>query len=474
LQDFGPGRGYLHNGPHGGMASSAILEPMMWLYWETGDQRYLDFGRWLVDEDWEAAGGVAICTSLLSGRGVAGTANGKAAEMLIDFTGLTEFYRATGDEHYLQPVLIAWDDIVQHHLYITGSASTGEHFFPDYLLRNDGLFRLGETCVTMTWLYLNLSLGRLTGEARFFDMAEQALYNHLLAAQSPDGRGWAYYMGLRDHKRYRWHTDPDCCPTRGVRALAQMPQHVFGITDDGVAVHFYEPAEAMLTLASGIKLKVTQEGEYPFGGKVRLRLDPQEAARFALRLRVPGWCRAWQLKINGAVSDVQPDGKGYLVCERTWSAGDTVELDMEMPVHVVTDVLGNAGRVAVLRGPLVYAVDASYLPQGRLLDDITLVLNKANPAQGIRVVKDEGSGVVHLVAPAGVLKPAPGAGAWREKERYHDLAACAGKRSAEEVTLVPFYEAGNRDPKAYREVVITNTEAATNVTYQVWLPYTCT
>lgn len=473
LKDFGPGRQYLHTGPHGGMASSAILEPMIWLYWETGDQRYLDFGRWLVDEDWEAPGGAAIRSSLLSGKGVAGTANGKAAEMLIDFTGMVELYRATGDDRYLQPVLIAWDDIVQHHLYITGSASTGEHFFPDYLLRNDGLFRLGETCVTMTWMYLNLSLGRLTGEARFFDMVEQALYNHLLAAQSPNGRGWAYYVGLRDNKRYRWHTDPDCCPTRGVRALAQMPQYVFGLSGDGVTVNFYEPAQALLTLASGAQLQIGQEGEYPFAGNVRLHLDPQDPTRFALRLRVPGWCRDWRLSINGAVSDVQPDAKGYLVLERVWSSGDMVELAMEMPVHVVADELGNPGRVALMRGPLVYAADSSYLPGGRLLDDIVLLLDKENPARGVRVIKDEGTGSVHLIAPSVIVRPALGAGVWREPERYHDLVGCDGERVGEDVTLVPFYEAGNRDPKAYREVVITNSEAATNVTYQVWLPYTC-
>lgn len=221
LRDFGPGkRSLCATGPKYpryndfGMASSAILEPLLWLYWKTGKERYLDFGRWLVDDDWEAPGGPAIVNSLLGGRGVAGTANAKGAEMLIALTGLAELYRATGEERYLKTILVAWDDIVQHHLYITGSASTGEFFRPDFALRNDGLFRLGEVCVTKTWMYLNLSLGRLTGEARFFDMVEQTLYNHLLGAQSPDGRGWAYYMGLRDSKRYRWHTDPDCCPTR--------------------------------------------------------------------------------------------------------------------------------------------------------------------------------------------------------------------------------------------------------------------
>ncbi|MEW6401155.1 MAG: beta-L-arabinofuranosidase domain-containing protein, partial [Chloroflexota bacterium] len=213
LLDFGPGKRSVYpTGLHGGMASSAILEPLIWLYRETGDQRYLDWGRWLVDIDWEQPDGPRIVSSLLAGRGVANTANAKGIEMLICFAGMVELYRATGDEKYLQPVLLAWDDIVEHHLFITGSASTGEYFMKDYLLRNDGVYMIGETCVSMGWLYLNLQLGKLLGEARFFDMAEQTLYNHLLSAQSPDGRGWQYYTGLRDHKRYRWHTDPECCP----------------------------------------------------------------------------------------------------------------------------------------------------------------------------------------------------------------------------------------------------------------------
>ena len=91
----------------------------------------------------------------------------------------------------------------------------------------------------------------------------------LLAAQSPDGWGWAYYVGLRDSKRYRWHTDPECCPSRGVRALAQMPQHVFGIDEDGVVVNFYESAEATITLQSGIQVGINLEGDYPFDEDVR-------------------------------------------------------------------------------------------------------------------------------------------------------------------------------------------------------------
>jgi hypothetical protein len=351
----------------------------------------------------------------------------------------------------------------------------------------------------MTWLYLNLSLGRLTGEARFFDMVEQALYNHLLGAQSPDGRGWAYYMGLRDSKRYRWHTDPDCCPKRGSRALAHMPQHVFGITDDGLAVNFYEPSEASLALPSGIGVSVAMEGNYPFDGNIRLTISPREPSRFAVSLRLPGWCWDWTLRINGVAQDARPDAKGYLASRRAWEPGDLLELKLEMPARMAVDRLGNNGRVALTRGPLVYAADSSYLPHApadvrewwldraaeptvmsepdlpgvRLLDDVILLLNDAHAADAIRVVEDENTGSTHLVVPALMVRPERGRTVWKEPERYHELVTCADSRTSVDLELVPFFEAGNQDPENYRDGVWPNTEPATRVTYQVWLPYMC-
>lgn len=479
LQDFGPGlRGVHQTGPrtHGypgdyGMASSSFLEPLIWLYWKTGDQRYLDWGKWLVDEDWEAPDGPRIVSSLMAGRGVAGTANAKGIEMLICFAGMIELFRATGDRHYLDPVLVAWKDIVEHHLYLTGTASTGEFFTADYLLRNDGSFRLGETCVSMGWLYLNLSLGRLLGEARFFDMAEQTLYNHLLAAQSPDGHGWAYYVGLRDSKRYRWHTDPECCPTRGVRALAVIPQHVFCQDDKGIYVNFYEPAKAKLTLGSGVSLKIELVGNYPFDGDIHLKLELERPVEFGLYLRLAGWCKGWRLSLNGAEIEAKVDANGYLEIQRLWNSGDTVRLDFDMPVQIVVDSIGNNGRVALSRGPLVYAADSSFLPAGSVLDDVILKLDANALTKNIKVISDEQSKFAHLVIPRVVVTPSLGTPLWQEKERYYNLAASEVTKVIEDLELVPFFDAGNRDPKNFRDGVLPNDEPVTNITYQVWLPF---
>jgi hypothetical protein len=471
LQDFGPGKEYLHTGPHRGMASSAILEPMVWLYWETGNDQYLHFCEWLVNLDWEAPEGPALLSSLLSGNGVANTANGKGAEMLICFSGLVELYRATQNERYLKPVLIAWDDIVQHHLYVTGSASTGECFQANYLLRNDGIYHMGETCVSMTWLYLNLNLGRLTGDARFYDMAEQTLYNHLLGAQSPDGRGWAYYMGLRDSKRFRWHTDPDCCPSRGVRALAQMPMHIINNRGDGLVINFYEDSEANFYLSSGLNIQTRMETRYPFAGNVKLTVRPKDPSAFIVYLRLPGWCESWQLNVNGVSQQISPDISGYLVLDRSWKCEDLIELHLEMPVTVLVDDLGNHGRVAVSRGPLVYAADTHYLPEGKILDDVILLLNRSHPNEGIRVVASDETDSVNLFVPIAIVDPHKGTGAWKERERYFRLVDGNRGCSSLDVRLVPFFEAGTTDPQAYKDGVWENTEPVTNITYQVWLPY---
>jgi DUF1680 family protein len=471
LMDFGPGKAYLHEtGHHQGMASSSFLEPVLWLYAETHNPQYLDFARWLVDEDWEHPNGPRIVSSLLAGRGVAGTANAKGIEMLICFAGLVELYRATGEERYLAPVIIAWDDIARHHLYITGSASTGEYFRHDYLLRNDGFFQLGETCVSMGWLYLNLLLGRLTGSSRYFDMAEQTLYNHLLGAQSPDGRGWAYYLGLRDHKRYRWHIDPECCPTRGVRALAQLPLNVFGIDAEGLVVNFYESATGRLVLDSGVPVTLEVVTDYPFDGVIRLHLHPDGSEQFSVRLRLPGWCERWALRVNQDDDDAVLDEAGYLRISRVWQPGDVIELTLDMPVQIARDNLGNSGRVAIVRGPLVYAMDNAYLPPGHLLDDMTLVLPANAPASAVELVSNDETGSLHLLVPVGSLRLGGQDNVWGIEERYRRVSQIGPVQSSGRIALVPFYEAGNRAPDIYRDGVSYRQEPQRDVTFQVWLP----
>lgn len=471
LQDFGPGkRGVRETGPHVGMASSAILEPIIWLYWETGNQAYLDFGKWLVDEDWEEENGPKIVSTILKGKGVAECGNSKGIEMLIDFAGLLELFRATAKEKYLKTIQLAWEDIVAHHLYITGSASTGEFFPKDFVLRNDGVYMIGETCVSMGWIYLNLSLARLTGDAKYFDMVEQTLYNHLFGAQSPDGRNWVYYMGLRDSKRFRWHTDPECCPSRGVRAIAQLPTHAITLTNEGMAVNLYEDVIAQVQLPDQAVVGVSMKSAYPYNGAVRIELSTEGSHAFQLRLRLPGWCKSFSLAVNGQKVHDPLLEKGYICLVRTWQDADKIDLILEMPVQIVIDTLGNVNQAALTRGPIVYALDQAHLESPLLLDDICLVISKKDVAQDILVIPAENNST-HLIAQRAVPDKRNTNELWREKERYKVLTSARVEINKAPVRLVPFMNAGNKDPLNYREGIQPNSEPVTHLTYKVWLPY---
>jgi DUF1680 family protein len=478
LAAFGPGKRFVHStGWYNGMSSSSILEPMLWLYFETGEKRFLEWGMWLVEVDWEAPEGPHTLSVLLNNGSVADVGGGKGIEMLTNFVGLLELYRATKNERYLTAVVNAWNDIVQHQLYITGTSSTGEFFSGNYLLQNDGVYRIGETCVSMGWMYLTLSLGRLTGDARYFDMAETVIYNHLLGAQAPDGKGWAYYLGLRDHKRYRWHTEPECCPSRGVRAVAQLPQHVLAVDSDGIAVNLYESSTGQITLENGMEVALKMETGYPFDGHITLHVSPSGEGKFAMKLRLPGWCEDFALQVNGETQSIQPNDQGYLVLSRKWAAGDQIDLTLEMPVRIVVDRLGNPGHIAVVRGPLVYAADRAYLPDNRVLDDILLEFDSQDPTNNIALVEDEQTGHVHCAAHALLIRGGTGTPLWRAGGRYHDIVAGTEFASLEriEARLVPFFDAGNRDPDCYRDGIWgIGQDHQSRVVFQVWLPYVWT
>lgn len=492
VREFGPGKRPLHDALHMGMASSAIVAQMVWLYWDTGDARYLDWARWAV-EHWEEPGGPAIVSSLMAGKGVAGTATRKAAELQLCLLGLLELYRATGEARYLAPVRVAWEDLVANEVYVTGGSTNGEYFTPDHVLRDDFQFRVAETCVTVSWLQLNLELASITGEAQFFDQAEQTIYNHLLTAQSPDGKGWNYFTGLRDAKRYRWHYDPDCCPQRGARAVALLPLFAYGVVrgaqpagesghgpgpGEAIAVNLYTPGEATCAVESdsdptNVSLEVATE--YPEDGRVTVVLRPErEGVEFGLRLRIPAWCRSFAVAVNGEPVAQRPDETGYLELRRRWRTGDRVELTLEMPVRVVTDPRNHPNRAAIVRGPLVYAADTSLLPKGLNLDALLLALDPGDPARGLHVAPaPEGVAGPVVEVPVQRHEPATGEPLWHARSLYRDLAGTAAE-TIDRVALVPFYDAGNRGERIYADKgrFSPHTTVVHDITYQVWLPYT--
>ena len=190
----------VRNDWHVGMANTSVLEPMAMLYRYTGDAKYLEFCRYIV-RAWDEPKGPKIATTLIASGHVNEVANAKAYEMTSNLVGLLELHLATGDEAYLRPVLRAWEDIVKNRLYLSGTTSWGELFRADHLLRADG--RVGEGCVTTTWMQLNLRLLELTGEAKYADEIERTIYNALLGAQHPKTGLVCYFTPLNGAKAVR-------------------------------------------------------------------------------------------------------------------------------------------------------------------------------------------------------------------------------------------------------------------------------
>ncbi len=348
-------RSIVRNDWHVGMANTSVLEPMVELYRRTGEARYLDFCRYIV-RAWDEPRGPKIISTLLTTGSVRQVGNAKAYEMMSNFVGLLELYRATGEEAFLRPVLIAWKDIVAKRLYITGTSGWPELFPEDYMLRADG--RLGEGCVTTTWMQINLQLLRLTGEARYADEIERTVYNALLGAQHPMRGLICYFVPLNGVKRYgsvsQGVPGVSCCTSSVPRGLALIPQAAWGERRGGIVVNLYVSGAVRLRVG-GSEVSLVSTTRFPEDGEVTLELKMDKSARFPLSLRVPAWCRDFVVTAGG--KRWTGSRGSYLEIDRTWSDSDIVKIQMDLTVQVLPGGPAYPDYVAVQRGPQLLAAD---------------------------------------------------------------------------------------------------------------------
>jgi len=426
-------------GYHVGMAPGSVLEPMMLLYRLTGEPRYMDFSKYIL-RAWEQPNGPHIISRLLELKRVDKVGNGKAYEMLSCLNGILEVYRTTGDPKLLVACRNAWQDIVNNRLYLTGAASYGEHFHDDFDLPN--VNRVGETCVTTTWLQFNAQLLRLTGEARFAEPLEHVVLNQLFGAQKPDGSGWGYYVQMEGKKPYSGTLDGNCCLSSGPRGVALIPTFAQSVDADGVVVNLYAPGTAHLTLRDGTPVVLTTETLYPSDGKIVIKMDTESKKPFALKARMPAWCRKSTLQLNGKPVEAKAGKDGYATIKRVWARGDKVELDFKLEPQVIVGDHLNAGKIAVMYGPLVLAADEALLGK----DGLSI--------SAVAVGKPE------LSALAITPEPAPeSVRSWPQAQVFHCNAilrhatATAKVGAPMEIRLIPFADAGGLGKN-----------------YKVWLP----
>jgi DUF1680 family protein len=217
---------------------------------------------------------------------------------------------------------------------------------------------VGEGCVTVTWMQLNLQLLRLTGEAKYAGQLEQTIYNQLLAAQNPQNGDICYFTPLNGRKN--GSPGISCCVSSEPRGIALIPLTVWGERDGGIAINQYAPGRASTRFG-----EIQSETAFPAGGHVSITVNPGARADFPVFLRVPSWMPRFVATVNGKEYTGHADE--YLPIKRHWMKGDKIEVEMAMAVRVISGAPTYPNSVAIVRGPQVLAFETD-LNRGQTAD----------------------------------------------------------------------------------------------------------
>ena len=224
----------------------------------------------------------------------------------------------------------------------------------------------------------------LHGDAKYIDVLERTLYNGMISGVSLSGNLFFYPNCLESDGKYRFNRgtltrqpwfDCSCCPSNVIRFIPSVPDYIYAHKDDSLYVNLFVAGKADIEMNKG-NVEITQETNYPWDGKVVMKLDPDAGQKFAVRVRIPGWATGKPvpgdlyryadqnsekvtLELNGVPIDLNM-AKGYAVIERQWSEGDIIELNLPMPIRRVAaneNVKDDLNKVALVRGPMVYCVE---------------------------------------------------------------------------------------------------------------------
>jgi DUF1680 family protein len=360
----------VNKGNYRGMAASSVLSAILGLYTKTNDKKYLDFCERIVAQ-WETPGGPQLISK--ANRNVSKRfpkpkkwysweQGQKAYEMMSCYEGLLELYRITGKGEYKRAVEETWENIRDTEINIAGSGASVEMWFGGKSLQTAPVAHFQETCVTVTWIRLCQDLFRLTGEAKYADAIEQSYYNALMAALSADGADWAKYTPLNGQRlpgSGQCGMKLNCCVANGPRGQFTLPFTSVMSMKDGVSINFFVEGNYQSKTPSGKKITVQQKTNYPVSGNIQLGLEMNAPEAMTVRIRVPSWSKENKLTINGEeIKNVKPGE--YAEIKRTWSAKDTISLNLDMRGRLEVQGVDHK-YAAIVRGPIVLARDTQLL-----------------------------------------------------------------------------------------------------------------
>jgi len=420
------------------------------LYRITGDKPQLDLAGYILEGDKRIELPERRTIYMFSGTPFTARTKmeGHAVRAMYACCGATDYYMETGDDAYWKILNTLWNDMTSTKMYVTGgvgSRSDGEAFGDAYELPNFRAY--GESCAAIGNMMWNWRMLAVTGDAKFTDVIERALYNGINSGMSLDGTMYCYRNPLAfdastgDKIRNPWY-DVTCCPPNLERTLGSLPGYFYSTSSDGIYLHLYDNSQLDWHLENGTGLRITQKTNYPWEGSIQIAIAPAQPSEFTVYLRIPGWSDQVEVTLNGKSVNGATPGT-YLPIRRRWSAGDVIHLRMEIKAQVLEAnprVADDTGRVAVQRGPLVYCLEGVDQPEGVALSDVELHVGKQPDGElQSEYRSDLFDGVVVLHYPGFAVDSGSS-----EKLLYSRYSAAAAKTRRVPLTFIPYYAWSNR------------------------------
>lgn len=399
MSQFGPGKRHWVPG------HEEIELALVKLYQTTQEQKYLDFAYWLLEERGHGHGTMGdegkwnpvYYQDIVPVRQLTDI-SGHAVRCMYLYCGMADVAALKNDTGYIAAMDRLWDDVVHRNMYITGgigSSHDNEGFTEDYDLPN--LDAYCETCASVGMVLWNQRMNQLTGDSKYIDVLERSLYNGALAGISLGGDRFFYVNPLEskgDHHRQEWYGCA-CCPSQLSRFLPSIGNYIYASSDDALWVNLYIGNTGQIRIGE-TDILLTQETDYPWDGSVKLTISTSLPLEKEIRLRIPNWCKTYDLSINGKRINVSEE-KGYAVI-KDWKSQDVIALDMDMPVEIVAadpHVKENFGKRAIQRGPLVYCMEEidnpEYFDQIQLSPSTTFqTAFVSDILNGIKTIKTNG------------------------------------------------------------------------------------
>lgn len=333
----------------------------------TGDKKYLDFAHWLLEERGHGYGshgngapwGTEYCQDDKPVREITDI-TGHAVRAMYLFCGMADVAAKKADRTYLDALQLVWEDVTERNMYVTGGIGSSVHnegFTEDYDLPNREAYC--ETCASVGLIMWASRMNRLFGDAGYIDVLERTMYNAALAGVQLGGEKFFYVNPLESdgsHHRQEWYGTA-CCPSNISRFLPSMGNYIYGIDKDNIYVNLFIGNKTEIDVDS-VPVHMSISGGYPFAGDVKITVKPEGSLPRNIKLRIPGWCDEYALKINGENRKFTKQN-GYVTIPVDKMGAD-IEISMAMPVNIMAadpKVKENLCKRAVMRGPLVYCME---------------------------------------------------------------------------------------------------------------------